>query len=417
MSSDRTPVSRGYDAIVDLGQTREEGAFVYGLAKLTYSIDTDRLRRAEAEPLLHDLRDPELDPRLPADTDFWAVKEATDVVVRGSAYAPGGRPTPRMRVALRVGDREKQVEVFGDRAVEWSGDGRLRFGAPAPFDEMPLTWENAYGGIDWRVPVADADDPAVAASLLTDHPGMYPRNPFGKGYLVEPGAVDDMFLPNLEDPGDLLTPGRLIVGDPALWWRQPLPWCFDWTHPATFPRYCFLGQEVDAWHPAPQDERLPEIKRRDLPQRYRDLLARRPLSDGPHPRFKQGGSTGLVRGTIEDGTPVTLTGMHPERRQMAFRLPERRPLVALAIEGQVHTPEVHLHHVVCRPAEERVSLVYRVSMPAPRVWVPGIHKHIPIAISVDGDDWIEYEPPPPALEALAAAEAASDGGEGDDNGT
>jgi hypothetical protein len=240
---------------------------------------------------------------------------------------------------------------------------------------------------------------------------MYPRNPFGKGYLVESGAVEEMFLPNLENPRDLLTPGRLICGDPRAWWRQPLPWCFEWTHPATFPRYCWLGSEVDAWHPGPQDERLPEVEAGILPRGYRDRLGRRPLSDGPHPPFKQGGSAGLVFRDLKGGEPVTLTDMHPERRRIVFRLPERRPLVALAVEGRVHTPEVRLHHVVCRPAEERMNLVYRVSIPTPRVWLPGIHKHIPIAVSVDGDDWIEYESPPPALEALAAAR-----GDGDDEG-
>lgn len=408
MSSERTPAARGYDAVVDLGQTREEGVFVYGLAKFTYALRGDRLERVEAEPLLHDLRDPDLDPRLPADTDFWAVKEASDVVVEGAAFAPGGRPISRMRVSVRVGDREKHVEVFGDRTVEWTGDGRLRFGAPVPFDEMPLSLERAYGGLDWRVPVPDADDPGVAASLLTDHPGMYPRNPFGRGYLVEPDPVDDLLLPNLEDPRDLLAPGRLIVGDPRDWWQQPLPWSLGWTHPATFPRYCWMGHEVDAWFPGPQDERLPEVRLGLLPHRYRDLLARRPLSAGPHPRFKQGGSAGLVVGALKGGEPVVLEGMHPDRPRLAFRVPERRPLLALAIEGEVHTPPPVLHHVVCRPGEERVTLVYRVSTPAPRVWLPGIHKYIPIAISVDGDDWIEYAAPRPALEALAAAQAGGE---------
>jgi hypothetical protein len=407
VSSDRTAAARGYDAVVDLGRTGDDGAFVYGLAKFTYALGGDRLHRAEAEPLLHDLRDPELDPRLPADTDFWAVKRATDVVVRGSAFAPGGRPTPRMRVSARIGAHEKQVEVFGDRPVQWTGEGRIRFGEPVPFDAMPMTWENAYGGIDWRVPTPDPERPEVAARLMTDHPGMYPRNPFGKGYLVEGGEVDEMLLPNLEDPGDLLTPGRLVTGDPRMWWNQPLPCCLDWTHPATFPRYCWMGQRVDAWFPGPQDERMPEVRRRLLPPGYRDVLAARSLDDGPHPSFKQGGSAGFVLPALEGGEPVQIVGMHPERRQVTFRLPERRPLLALAIDGEVSTPQVHLHHVVIRPDEERVNLVFRVSAPMPRVWVPGIHRHIPVAVSVDGDDWVEYDAPPPALQALADAQAES----------
>lgn len=405
MSAERTPVREGYDAVVDLGNTREDGPFVYALVKLTYALVDGRLQRTTAEPLLHDLRDPELEPRLRSGTDFWAGKTATDFVVRGSAFAPGGRAIQQMRVSARIGSYEKQIQVLGDRRVAWTDRGTVSFGDPLPFEEMPLTWENAYGGIDWRVPVDDVDDAAVAAELLTDHPGMYPRNPFGKGYLVESGEVEDMFLPNLEDPRDPLTPGRLLTGDPRGWWKQPLPWTFDWTHHATFPRYCWLGQEVDAWFPGPQDETMPEVRRNILPARYRDLLAQRPLSAGPHPWFKQGGSAGFTLPELAGGEPVTLRGLHPGYPEISFPLPVRGPRIYLAIEGEAHEPDPRLHHVVCEPAEERVCMVYGVSKPVPRVWIPGIHKHVPIAVSVDGDGWIEYEAPTPALEALARARA------------
>lgn len=403
MTTDRTAIRESYDAVADLAHTAEDGTFAYGLVKLTYIVSDGALRRTAAEPLLHDLRDPELDPRLRPDTDFWARKPATDFIVRGSAFPAGGGAVQQMRVSARVGRYEKRIQVFGDRSVEWTDRGTIRFGDPEPFEEMPLTWENAYGGIDWRVPVENVNEVAVAAELATDHPGMYPRNPFGKGYLVESGEVEDFVLPNQEDPHDLLTPGRLQTGDPRDWWKQPMPWTFDWTHPATFPRYCWLGQEVDAWFPGPQDESMPEVRRNILPAHYRDLLAQRRLSHGPHPWFKQGGSAGFVLQDLVGGEPVTLSRLHPDRPELSFALPAGPPRIYLAIEAEVHEPPARLHHVICRPAEERVDVVYGVSQPVPRVWLPGIHKHIPVALSVDGDDWIEYEAPTPALEALARA--------------
>lgn len=396
MSDERTPATGGYDAVVGMANTREDGPVGYALVKITWDVSGSQMRVAPAEPLEGDLSDEELDPRLPAATDFWPFKEATDFVVRGSAWAPPEQrgAVDRMVVGARIGTREKQVAVHGDRLVRWDARGGVHFGAPEPFEEIPVTWENAYGGIDWRVPVENADDPAVAAMLLTDHPGMYPRNPFGKGYLVEEPEVEDLFLPNVEDPADLLTPDRLRTGDPRLWWRQPRPCGFDWTHPATFPRYCWLGAEVDAWFPGPQDATMPEVRLGTLPERYRDLLARRRLSEGPHPWFKQGGSAGFVIPRPEGGEPVVVWGMHPERSMVSFYVPREVPRIALAVEGDVLSPPPRLHHLVCRPADERVTMTWAVSAPLPRVWLPGIHGRIPIAVSVHGEDWIEYETPP-----------------------
>ena len=36
-------------------------------------------------------------------------------------------------------------------------------------------------------------------------------------------AVEDLPLPNIEDPQDLLTPERLFIEEPDRWHLQPLP--------------------------------------------------------------------------------------------------------------------------------------------------------------------------------------------------
>ena len=253
-----------YEAMLDIKRAAQEGQDAYAIAKFTYKIEGGQLRGTEPEPLLNDFLDPDLDPRLTADTDFWPYKYATDFVVIGSAFAPGGVPVPSIQVGVDVGSVSKRIAVFGRREITWAG-GRPRIGDPQPFTEIPITWENAYGGTDWRVPFQheDFEDDQVLGAMVAehDHPGMYPRNPFGRGYLVESGEVPKMLMPNLEDPQDLLTAERLLVGDPELWWRQPLPWCFDWVSPATFPRYIWVDEDVDAWFPGPEDEELPEVAR------------------------------------------------------------------------------------------------------------------------------------------------------------
>ena len=130
------------------------------------------------------------------------------------------------------------------------------------------------GDVDQRLrgdrlarPVPGADQktfteiPAMAMRVQFEHPGMYPRNPFGMGYLVHDGEVPKMFAPCLEDPADPLTDDRLITGDAKAWWRQPLPWCLDWTSPIMYPRACWFGPDVDPWFPAPDDGALAEVRR------------------------------------------------------------------------------------------------------------------------------------------------------------
>jgi len=79
---------------------------------------------------------------------------------------------------------------------------------------MPLLYQNAYGGLDNRFHSGPFERRLHAhrrTRLQFDHPGLYPRNPVGKGYLVIPDSFDEVELPNLEDPPDLLTAERLIT--------------------------------------------------------------------------------------------------------------------------------------------------------------------------------------------------------------
>src|SRR5688500_656233 len=72
-------------------------------------------------------------------------KQRCDVLLDGTAYAPGGQPTPRMQVGIRIGDWSKTLTVVGDRFWLLSATG-LDISAPAPFVAMPVNYERAFGG-------------------------------------------------------------------------------------------------------------------------------------------------------------------------------------------------------------------------------------------------------------------------------
>ena len=132
-----------YDARMELSQPHEQGQHLLLRVKRTFSFDRfGRCRPGEAEALAGDPRQPGQGPALSPGCDFWPRRRATDVAVLACACSPGGRPTRRMEVSVRVGPARKRVAVFGRREVVWR-HGRPRIGAAEPFVKMPLTREHA----------------------------------------------------------------------------------------------------------------------------------------------------------------------------------------------------------------------------------------------------------------------------------
>ena len=94
------------------------------------------------------------------------VKLSTDVVLLGHAHAAGLRRTDGL-VGVRLGPVQKTARVFGDRRFV-SSQGAVRISAPQPFEQIPITYERAFGGWDER-----HADPAGHR--------CEPRNPVGVG--------------------------------------------------------------------------------------------------------------------------------------------------------------------------------------------------------------------------------------------
>jgi hypothetical protein len=396
----RTPARDTYDAALDFYPPKNVPEAAYALVKMTYRIQQGRCVLDKPTPLAHDIRDESLVPRLPPGSDFWIQKTATDVVIQGSAFAPDARPVGQMSCCARVGDRAKHVKVFGERVLGWRGDGTPVIPSPQPFLEMPLTYEHAYGGTDGRVPVKL---PTTMEELqrfdILDHPGLYPRNLHGKGYLVVAQKAEGAVMPNLEDPSDLLGESRLFVRDPAQWFRQPLPWCFDWTNALMFPRMALMGFVPK--FPPPTDRSLPEVARNLLPPDYPKNYG---TSFNPNrllpALFYQEASIGMIFPDLKPGTPMSVEGMHPSMPTLSWTLP-RPPAIQLILEGKPLTARVQLSNCVVKPSEELLTLVYSaVATTMHRVFVPGIHKVIPFSVVVDGDRPLVYEAPVPVAERL-----------------
>jgi hypothetical protein len=128
--------------------------------------------------------------------DYALVKPRCDVLLNGSAYAPGGRPARRVTVSLRLGTLAKSFDVVGNRSWVSTGLGVV-VGSPEPFVSMPISYDRAFGGVDAAHP-----DPA------RHH--YYERNHAGVGFhrQTEREFIDETPLPNTEESGHpIFSPG------------------------------------------------------------------------------------------------------------------------------------------------------------------------------------------------------------------
>ena len=81
------------------------------------------------------------------EVDFALTKPRCDMLLNATAYAPGGRPSPRVPVGVKIDGWSKVLDVVGERV--WLQRGAtLGPSAPEPFVTKPITYEHAFGGVD-----------------------------------------------------------------------------------------------------------------------------------------------------------------------------------------------------------------------------------------------------------------------------
>jgi hypothetical protein len=247
------------------------------------------------------------------EADVALAKDGADVILLGHAHATPRSPE-QVDVALRLGDVQKTVRVFGDRRWEGGAFGP-RIGKPQPFDRIPLTYERAFGGTD---PAADA----------------YAPNPVGTGYRKEPRHLDGVSLPNLEDPQALIT-------RPA---DRPKPAGFGFYGRSWAPRWQLAGTYDEQWR-ARRCPLLPEdFQIRHFNAAHPDLILPQPL---------QGGEAVV----IENAAPVPVLRLQVPRVPLTFYA---------GLGRQVHALRPALDTLVIDTDRSLLILVARALFPCHR---------------------------------------------------
>ena len=252
------------------------------------------------------------------EAELGPVKPGTDIFLTGSAKAT--RPNTRvMDIRLKIGDLGRTARVFGPR--HWGRRlGRPRISDPAPFETVPLLWENAFGGQD-------------LSAGNEKHHSWQPDNPVGKGYRSKKSKADwlDTLLPCIENPQDLL-------GGPD---QKPSPAGFGPVGRHWQPRVKYAGTYDDAW----MDERMPF-----LPDDFDD-------------RFHNAAPAGLVApGYLQGGEMVEVTGCTLERT-VQFALPALETFGLVKIKDQPTVVKLPLNTVTIDSDLMELRLLWKGAAP------------------------------------------------------
>lgn len=154
----------------------------------------------EQDPIIererfHD-EDPRRSVRIPSDVVPY--KPRADVLLVGSAYAPDKQPVRSLVTRFVVGEMDKSIEVWCDRAFRVL-DGQVLEGKR--FTRMPLVWERASGGPESANPVGKRfDGPADGYGTIAV------ANLQPVGHFVS--KLSDTFVPTCYAPVAPAWPGR-----------------------------------------------------------------------------------------------------------------------------------------------------------------------------------------------------------------
>jgi hypothetical protein len=247
-------------------------------------------------------------------SDVSLSKPGTDLLLRGTAWAPNGAPTWQTDVTLSVGMLTKTIRVFGDRV--WDSGPTAAISYVTPFVRMPLAWERAYGGVD------QTDKGLVADS----------RNPVGCGFRAPGGSkpLAGMPLPNLENPLSLI----------SSWTDRPAPAGFGPIGANWQPRASYAGTYDAEW----QRTRAPYLPR-DFDLRF--------LQVAPADQI----TTSYLKG----GEVVDLRGVTPQG-ELRFLLPSLVVGANYRLDNAVQRRPAALDTILLEPDENRLVMVWRAAL-------------------------------------------------------
>jgi hypothetical protein len=280
------------------------------------------------------------------ESDLVAFKPMTDVIILAKAHAPAGRPIKVLDVGVQVGAARRIARVFGNRKAFVTPTG-LGFTEPEPFTEMPLDYGHAYGG---------KDEKSEDGFQFT-----YLKNQVGKGFVIKdtPKSIQDLALPNVEDPQRLLTPDTLALGQFDRWKQAPDPVGFGYVNKNSHPRFTLAGLPPDQWAEAEADrqkalKKAPEIgtKPSNAPAQVPPML---------NPQFFNGASKGLALPYLKGDEAFKFAYLDASVAQFSFNLPGVRPIAWLDVGKGPADMAMALHTVVVDMEKKRLTMVWRGS--------------------------------------------------------
>lgn len=258
------------------------------------------------------------------EADFAAYKPACDILLNGSVYAPHGRATARVEVAIQIAGWSKRFAAVGARHWDCSF-GAMRATPPQPFVKQPVSYNVAFGGAD-----LSHDDPAQHAVCV--------RNPAGTGFHknLEAELIDNSALPLTEELGRGVTD---TVGD-------YLPMAFGPVGRSWEPRVRFAGTYDETW----LEHHFPFLPP-DFDRRYYQSA---PVDQQLPPGFFDGGAQ------------VVLTNLTPDT-VTRFDVPGlRAPVAVFPRSGPRENYLATLDTLLIEPDDDRFCLTWRLSRPLRR---------------------------------------------------
>lgn len=253
------------------------------------------------------------------ETDFAFRKGRCDVIVNGSAHAPGGQSCTKVQVGLRIGGITKTFHVFGERRWQQFGPSYVPTD-PAPFVRQPISYQTAFGGTD-------------RLDRNNSMPPVYEANPVGTGWASKANGdfVEGVLLPATQAVDESISSPfanyrPMAFGPYGRGWPERLKFAGTYDQHWIDEVFPFLPKDFDEryYQSAPQDQQI------------------------PHPR---------------SGTQVALLNLTVRGRE-AFTLAHCELPITIFRKGQVALQREVLPDTVLMDTDARsLAMVWRVEVP------------------------------------------------------
>ncbi len=245
-------------------------------------------------------------------SDLCIEKRGTDVILVGSAVAK--KRVTSVDVGVQVRSKSVALKVHGMREY-FRALAEVAISASVPFEEMPIAWERAYGGV--------AEDYSVVEA----------RNPAGVGVAKRDRDLVGKLAPQIEHPG---MPYKTSKD------RHP-PAGLGPLLPHWSPRRELAGTFDAAW----QKTRMP-LMPLDFDVRHNNVAT---------PAL-------IIEPSLAMGDNVSVLGMSHDL--FAFRIPKMPVMLEALYDSRTEVVRPTIDTVIIEPGKRRFEMVVRKAFPIGR---------------------------------------------------